>query len=146
MQPSTKEHIKRLRKTGDRRCSAERPADDYLMTFDEDDLRTIYSTWRKDAGSYMKDATLAAHATMSNQAAQQLRKSVHGTHMFQVGGCKWLLHEFLRLRLAYSPTQTPRSSAARPAWHDLLTAFQSHRRSEEYRRAVANSQKKKKTM
>ena len=62
--------------------------------------------------------------------------------MFQVSGCKWLLREFLRLPLAYGPTQTPTSSAARPAWQDLLSAFEEHKNSEEYRKAVENSKRK----
>ena len=65
-------HITRLRSKGDPRCSAERPADDYLMIFDDDDLKPIYNTWRADVHSYMKGTTLAAHTTMSDQQAHQL--------------------------------------------------------------------------
>ena len=62
--------------------------------------------------------------------------------MFDLSGCKWLLREFLRSPLAYGPTQTPTSGAPRPAWHDLPSAFEEHKNSEEYRKAVQNSQHK----
>ena len=48
-------HITWLRRNGDPRCSAERPADDYLMIFREDDMKIIYNTCRSDVRSYMKD-------------------------------------------------------------------------------------------
>ena len=133
-------HITRLRRSSDPRCSAERPADDYLMIFD-DDMKTIYNTCRADVHSYMKGTTLAAHATMSRQQAQQLTKKTYGTYLFHLSGCKWLLREFLRLPFANCPTQTPTSSPARPAWHHLLSAFEKHKKSEEYRKAVENSQR-----
>ena len=135
-------HITRLRSTGDPRCSAERPADDLLMIFNDDDMKTIYNTWRADVHSYMKEATLAAYETMPPQKAHQLTKKTHSTYLFHLSGCKWLLREFLRLPLTYGPTQTPTSSAARPAWHHLLSAFEEHKNSEEYRKAVQNSQYK----
>ena len=69
-------HIERLRGESDSRCSAERPADDYLMIFGDDDMKTIYNTWRADVDSYMKDSTLKAHATMRNQKAHQLAKQL----------------------------------------------------------------------
>ena len=135
-------HITRLRSTGDPRCSAERPADDLLMIFNDDDMKTIYNTWRADVHSYMKEATLAAYETMLPQQAHQLTKTTHSAYLFHLSGCKWLLRELLRLPLTYGPTQTPTSSAARPAWHHLLSAFEEHKNSAEYRKAVQNSQYK----
>ena len=46
-------YITSLRRNGDGRCSAERPADDYLMIFDDEDMKTILNTWRADVDSYM---------------------------------------------------------------------------------------------
>ena len=105
-------------------------------------MKTIYNTWRADVHSYMKEATLADYATMRTPQAHQLTKTTHSTYLFHLSGCKWLLREFLRLPLTYGPTQTPTSSAARPAWHHLLSAFEEHKSSQEYRLAVKNSQRK----
>ena len=135
-------HITSLRRRSDPRCSAEQPADDYLMIFGDDDMKIIYNDWREDVHSYMKDSTLAAHAAMSRQEAHQLRKSTHGAYLFHLSGCKWLLREFLRLPLACGVTQPATSSAAQPAWHHLLSAFEEHKNSEEYRKAVENSEHK----
>ena len=148
-------HITWLRSHGDARCSAERPADDYLMIFREDDMKIIYNTWRSDVRSYMKDSTLAVCASSRRQEAQQLMKRTHSTYMFHLSGCKWLLREFLRLPLACNATQTATSSAAQPAatqtetsraalpaLHHLLSAFEEHKNSVEYRKSVENSKSK----
>ena len=105
-------------------------------------MKTIYNTWRADVHSWMNATSLAEHATMSRQEAHQLTKTRYGTYLFLLSGCKWLLREFLRLPLACGPTQAPTSSAARPAWHHLLSAFEEHKSSQEYRLAVKNSQRK----
>ena len=76
-------HIEYLREKGDPRCSAEQPADDYFMTFDEDDMKHIYNTWRKDVRSYMQDSTLQTHETLESrrpQDAHQPEKKTHGVH------------------------------------------------------------------
>ena len=138
-------HIEYLREKGDPRCSAEQPADDYFMTFDVDDMKRIYNTWRRDVHSYMQDSTLKAHETMENvrpQNARQLEKSTHGTHLFHLSGCKFLLRQFLRLPFACSAEQPATSSAAQPALHHLLEAFEQHKQSPEYRRALENSKEK----
>ena len=134
-------HITRLRNRGDPRCSTEHPADDFSMIFGDDDLKNIYNTWRADVHSWMNATTLAAHRTMRRQQALQLEKKTHQTYMFLLAGCKWLLREFLRLPLAYGPTRAPTSSAALPSWHHLLSSFEQHKSSLEYRRAVENSQR-----
>ena len=82
-------HITRLRSRGDPRCSAERPADDYLMIFDDDDLRSIYNTWRTYIQSHMKGTTMAAHTTMGTQQAHQLTKNTRD-----------VLVSFVRLQVA----------------------------------------------
>ena len=141
-------HIEYLREKGDPRCSADQPADDYFMTFDEDDMKRIYNTWRKDVHSYMQDSTLTTHETMESQRpqdAQQLDKQIHGAHLFHLSGCKFLLRQFLRLPLACSAEQPATSSAAQPALHHLLQAFEEHKQSPTYRKAVENSKKRSRT-
>ena len=80
--------------------------------------------------------------TMRPQRAHQLKKSVHSTYMFHLAGCKWLLSQFLRVPLFYEPTQAPSSSAERPAWNQLLSQSEEHKKSDEYRKAVEDSQRK----
>ena len=49
------------------------------MIFAEDDMKTIYNTWRADVDTYMSEETLAAYGTVSRQQAHQLEKKSHGT-------------------------------------------------------------------
>ena len=115
------------------------------MTFDEDDMKRIYNTWRKDVHSYMQDSTLTTHETMESQRpqdAQQLEKKIHGAHLFHLSGCKFLLRQFLRLSFACDAEQDATSSPALPALHQLLNAFEEHKQSREYRKAVQNSKEK----
>ena len=66
--------VTRLRSKGDPRCSAEQPDHDYSMIFAEEDMKTIYNTWRADVETYMNQETLAAHGTMRRQQAHLLAK------------------------------------------------------------------------
>jgi hypothetical protein len=139
------QHIEYLREKSDPRCSAEQPADDYFMTFEEDDMKHIYNTLRKDVGSYMQDSTLQTHLTMATgcpQKAHQLTKRTYSTHLFHLSGCKFLLRQFLRLPFACSAEQPATSSTAQPALQHLLEAFEQHKQSPEYRKAVENSKEK----
>ena len=84
-----KVHIIWLRRNGGPRCSAERPADDYLMIFDDDDMKIIYNTWQADVQSYMKDSTLAAHATPYPLATSaEARRDRGGQRMTPRAACE----------------------------------------------------------
>ena len=85
---------------------------------------------------------MGAHAIMRRQGGHQLTKRTHAAYLFHLSGCKWLLREFLRLPLAFAPTHTPTSSAARPAWNHLLRGLEKHKNSEKYCKAVENSERK----
>ena len=136
-------HIKWLRKKGDPRCSAEQPQNDYYMLFNEEkDMKTIMNQWRDDPHSYMKEDVLRRLKDMKPQEALQKKKSVFSTYLFQVAGCKWLIHQLLRFPVVWDPTQAPSSSAQRPAWKQLLRQFEEHRKSAAYCTAVEDSQRK----
>ena len=135
-------HIERLRADGDPRCNAEQPAVDYHMIFNEEDMKTIISSWRDDAHSYMNQNNLRKLTTMGPRMVHQQKKSVFSTYCFHISGDKWLLRQFLRAPVGYDSTQAPTSSAEQPAWNDLLSQFREHKNSDEYRTAVADSQQK----
>jgi len=91
----------------------------------------------------MKEDTLRTlHIMTPPQKVHQKKKSVHNTYMFQLSGDKWLLHQFLRVPMFCDTTQTPTHSAERPVWNDLLMNFAEHKNSDDYRKAVADSQRK----
>ena len=90
----------------------------------------------------MKEDNVRRLKDMKPQEARQKKRSVFSTYVFQVAGCKWLMHQLLRFPVVCDPTQAPSSSAQRPAWNQLLREFEEHKRSVEYRAAVEDSQRK----
>ena len=108
-------------------------------------MKHIYNTWRKDVHSYMQHSTLQIHEKLERrrpQAAQELEKKTHSSHLFHLSGCKFLLRQFLRLSFACNAEQDATSSAALPALHQLQNAFEEQKQSREYRKAVENSKEK----
>ena len=84
------------------------------------------------------------HRAERRQRAHQLEKSTFSVYQFHLSGCKWLLREFLRLPLVAASIKGTTSSAAQPAWRELLAAFEEHKTIEAYRKAVEASKKKEK--
>ena len=105
-------------------------------------MKTIINTWRDDVDSYMKEDKVRQLKAMKPQGAHKLKKSVYSTYSFHVSGCKWLMKQFLKFPLVYDPTQAPSSSSERPAWNQLLSQLEEHKNSDEYRKAVEDSQRK----
>ena len=74
------------------------------------------------------------------QAAHQLARSRFSTLLFQLSGCKFLLHKLIQLPLVHAISH---SSAARPAdpsciggLMDLIKAYEEHKTTLEYKEAV----------
>ena len=69
----------------------------------ENDMKLIFNTWRKNVDSWMSPCTLAKYNWLMNnrcrQDAQRLGKSAHSTYLFQLSGCKFLLHKLIELPL-----------------------------------------------
>ena len=129
-------HIDHLRKVGDPRCSAEQPDADNLIIFNDDDMQHIMTTWKEDVASYMKPATLSKIRQDLKRNVEKARnkcQSVHSTHLFQISGCKFIVHLFIRIDVLSK-------CAEQPVIDHLLQQYARHKDSDEYKKIVAHSQ------
>ena len=133
-------HIDHLRKVGDPRCSAEQPEADNLIIFNDNDMPRIMNTWREDVASYMKPATLwklRKDLKRNAEIARNKCHSVHSTHLFQISGCKFIVHLFIRMPVLSK-------CAEQPVIDQLLQDYERHKGSDEYKKVVAHSQNRSK--
>ena len=104
-------HLARLRRRHDARNV------DANMRMNDDDMKEIYNTWRKDVSSWMRDATLADHEDLVRSGrrheAHQLEKSSFNTYLFRLSGCQFLLRKLIQL---------PISSVAQPVEIQMMIA------------------------
>ena len=131
-------HVDYLRKLGDPRCSAEQPEADNLIVFNDNDMVRIMNTWRKDVGSYMRPATLWQYQRdlkFNPEKAHSKSKSIHSLHLFQISGCKFLVHAFIRMPVLSE-------CAEQPVMDELLQDYEDHKKSEEYKKAVEQSEQR----
>ena len=86
-----------------------------------------------------------------NSAAQKLGKTAFSTYLFQLSGSKFLLHKLIQLPILAqcSMEQNPGSAAPPAALHFLgpvlmkcITDFQEHKKTKEYKQAVARAEKR----
>ena len=129
-------HIGHLRKVGDPRCSAEQPEADNLIIFNDDDMTQIMTTWKEDVASYMKPATQRKFRQDLKRNVEKARnkcQSVHSTHLFQISGCKFIVHLFIRMPVLSE-------CAEQPVIDQLLQDYERHKESDEYKKVVAHSQ------
>ena len=129
-------HIDHLRKVGDPRCSAEQPDADNLIIFNDDDMQHIMTTWKEDVASYMKPVTLSKIRQDLKRNVEKARnkcQSVHSTHLFQISGCKFIVHLFIRIDVLSK-------CAEQPVIDQLLQQYARHKDSDEYKKIVAHSQ------
>jgi hypothetical protein len=106
------------------------------------DMKEIYNTWRNNVESWMRPSTLTEYRRMQewgeNQQAHQLGKQAFSSYLFQVSGCKFLLHKLIEFPLI-SASQMPRededASAEQPAaiaLNKLINAYEEHKKSRQY--------------
>ena len=129
-------HIDHLRKIGDPRCSAEQPEADNLIIFNDNDMARIMNTWKEDVASYMKPSTQWKFRQDLKRNAEKARnkcQSVHSTHLFQISGCKFIVHLFIRMPVLSE-------SAEEHVIDQLLQEYELHKGSAEYKKVVAQSQ------
>jgi len=111
------------------------------------DMKEIYNTWRHDVESWMTPSTLDDYQWLlynqRNQEAHLLGKQAFSTYLFQLSGCKFLLHKLIELPLISASSAGSVRSAERPAaiLNDLLNAYDEHKRSPEYQQAVQKARK-----
>jgi len=123
---------------------AEQPDD---MVMGPDDMKEIFNTWRKDVRSWMRPSTLTNYdywvGQGRQQRAHQTAKSAFNTYLFQLSGCKFLLHKFIELPII---SLSLTGGVGQPARHlgthlgDLVLAFEEHKKPPEYQDAVKRSQ------
>jgi hypothetical protein len=111
---------------------------------DDDDMKEIYNTWRKDVQSWMRGSTLAMHEEMERrglwQDAHQLGKSSFSTYLFQLSGCKFLVHILIQLPIISSSLpNSPHDSYHIPEIADILNelidAYEDHLSTPQYAKA-----------
>ena len=73
--------------------------DDTVMG--SEDMKIIYNTWRKDVQSWMRPSTLEMYywwlGERRNQQAHRFAARFFNTYLFQLSGCKFLLHKLIKL-------------------------------------------------
>ena len=115
-------HIQRLRR--------QHPGENFPhhRKMDNDDMKEICNTWRRDVQSWMRKSTLAKHEEMERrghmQDAHQLGKSSFSTYLFQLSGCKFLVHKLIELPIISSNSpNSPHDSYHVPEIADVLNEF-----------------------
>ena len=131
-------HLERLK----RRCGrAQAPPNNLRMT--NADMKEIYNEWRKDVQSWMRESTLATYEELNHscrhQEAHQLGKRTFSTYLFQLSGCKFLLHKLIELPLI---SQSSADSAEQPVTTllaDLINSYEEHKTTSKYQEEVRRS-------
>ena len=112
---------------------------------DDDDMKEIYNTWRKDVQSWMRGSTLAKYEEMERrglwQDAHQLGKSSFSTYLFQLSGCKFLVHALIRLPIISSSLPNSKHDSYHipeiaDILNELIDAYEDHLKTPQYANAV----------
>ena len=99
--------------------------------------------------SWMRPSTLEKYywwlGERRNQKAHQIAKHAFNLYLFQLSGCKFLLHKFIELPIIFfSRGGNVGDPARRMGTHlnDLLIAYDAHKETEEYQNAVERSRRR----
>jgi len=107
----------------------------------DEDMKVIFNEWRHDVGTWMRPSTLKTYnALMDNGRqgdAQSLGKLTFSTYQFHLSGCKFLIDVFIRLPLVC--IQPSRHLLIGRLLTELMTAFQEHKKTQQYVDVVARS-------
>ena len=116
-----------------------------ILDLDEEDMKEIYNEWRNHPEKYMQWSKLEDDNDMKrrgeNQKAHQLAKQCFSTYLFQLSGCKFLLHKLIQLPLI---KQNSSYSVAQPVGTvliELINAYENHKKTPQYAEAVKQSAK-----
>jgi hypothetical protein len=138
-QRQREEHQKRLRRRGVPYAFG--PVEEMHMDPDVD-MKEIFNTWREDVESWMKPRTLETYRHLEQkslfQEAHQLGKKTFSTYLFQLSGCKFLLHKLIQLPLIRSSPAGTVRSVEQPAaiLMQLLNAYEEHKQTQQYQKAI----------
>ena len=112
------------------------------LIFNNDDMKALFNHWRADVASYMQPATLEDYNWLKehdrHQAAHLLTKQIFSAYRFQISGCKFLLHQLIRLPLTNSVGQPVQGTVL----EKLLEEYEVHKQSSDYQKAVEAARKK----
>ena len=133
-------HLHRLKLASGRRTHV-----DPLMRIEDDDMKTIYNEWRTHPEKYMQWSTLETYKAMKsrgeNQQAHQLTKSCFSTYLFQLSGCKFLLHKLIELPLVIRSSSHSVAQPVSTVLMELIDSYENHKNTPEYREAVRRSER-----
>ena len=109
------------------------------MIFTDKDMSRIMNIWRWDVDSYMQEANQKEFFRHMNNddhdKAKRITKSVFSNHLFHISGNKFLVHCFLRFPMTVR-------CAEQPVITSLCRAYEKHKNSKEYMKAVRQSAKR----
>jgi len=107
----------------------------------DDDMIFIFNEWREDVGSWMRPSTLTRYnkhlENGKKNKAQQLGKSGFNSYLFQLSGCRFLVHVLIQLPLVSSVSS--RHLPIGRLLTELMTAYQEHKKTTQYSDVVQRS-------
>ena len=113
-------------------------------------MKKMYNRWRHRPETWMQQDTLAEYQGLSGQVAHKKLQSSFSTHLFQLAGSKFFLHELIRLPwwcCAERPDHQETGHVFPPVTLAsvlaLVTKWRAHRNSPVHRGAVIASQQRK---
>ena len=132
-------YVATLRKQEDLHCNWRQPEEDFRMVFTDEDMQYIMNKWRRNVQSYMQAKTLEEYyyqQTWDSDRAHHIQKSSFSNHWFQISGNRFLVHCFIRFPV------TDRC-AEQPIITSLCCAYEEHKSSPAYMKAVRQSEKRR---
>ena len=141
-------HVERLKRRNVKDISGKTLTE---MHMDGNDMKEIFNTWRADVESWMRPSKLTEYNAIRYQRkqmtksgkkiskfskakqAQQMRKTGFSSYLFQLSGCKFLLHKLIELPLMCSVEQPA------AVLNKLLDAYKEHKKTKQFQDAVERS-------
>jgi len=127
-----------------RRGSAQSRLNPAEYVMDPADMKEIYNTWRINVESWMRPSTLTEYRKMKelrqNQQAHQLGKQAFSSYIFQISGCKFLLHKLIELPLISAMIEDGSAEQSTAiALNMLINAYEEHKKSKQYAQTLRQS-------
>ena len=115
------------------------------VRIESEDMIEMWNEWRKDVRSYMHHTTFATYEKHlrngKSQKAHQLGKQAFSTYLFQLSGCKFLLHKLIELPIIAQSMCDDVDQPVLPSIVALIRAYEDHKTTPQYENAVARSAK-----
>ena len=108
-------------------------------------MTRMMNAWQADVASWMNPSNQEEYWALlrtHRQAAHQYTRSRFTTYCFQISGCRFLLNMLIKLPIVRMHSAARPASSTSAAIRDLLEAFEQHKQTEQYRKAVQASAKR----